>query len=116
MGTLPRLRSLCGLTQPHPSVILTLVAGLLNFGRTIYIVVFLYTFLATFLFLVRPPSASLPSFTNENPQLRSLRSLVLPDASATASPVSTAQRSRRITFLFLIAASQLLYMGMLVRV
>ncbi|GJE92314.1 YIF1 domain-containing protein [Phanerochaete sordida] len=80
-------------------VILTLVAGLLNFGRTVYIGVFLYSFFATFLFL-----------------LRSLRSLVLPDASATASPVSTAQRSRRITFLFLIAASQLAYMGMLVRV
>ena len=36
------------------SVIVTLVAGLLNFGRTIYIIVFLYSFLATFLFLVRP--------------------------------------------------------------
>ncbi|KIP05874.1 hypothetical protein PHLGIDRAFT_107620 [Phlebiopsis gigantea 11061_1 CR5-6] len=80
-------------------VIATLVVGLLNFGRTAYFLVFGYCFLAAFLFL-----------------LRTLRSVVLPDASATASPVSSSQRSKRITFLFLIAASQLLYMGSLVRV
>ncbi|KAH8096855.1 YIF1-domain-containing protein [Cristinia sonorae] len=80
-------------------VIVTLLAGLLQFGRTVYILVFLYSFLSTAFFL-----------------LRSLRSLVLPDASATASPVSPAQRSRRITFLFLVAMAQVFYMGILVRV
>ena len=49
-------------------------------------------------------------------QLRSLRSMVLPDASATAAAVNPSQRSKRITFLFLVAVSQVLYMGVLVRV
>jgi len=80
-------------------VIVTLIAGILQFGRTVYSLVFLYSFIANGFFL-----------------LRSLRSLVLPDASATASPVNTAQRSRRITFLFFIAVTQLFYMGILVRV
>ncbi|OBZ77974.1 Protein transport protein yif1 [Grifola frondosa] len=81
-------------------VIVTLIAGLLNFGRTLYLVIFVYTFLATAFFL-----------------LRSLRSMVLPDASATAAPVNNpSQRSRRITFLFLVAMSQIVYMGVLVRV
>jgi len=80
-------------------VILTIVAGLLNFGTTVYTLFFLYSFLATAFFL-----------------LRSLRSLVLPDAATTAAPVNTSHRSRRITFLFLVAVSQILYMGLLVRV
>ena len=52
-------------------------------------------------------------------QLRSLRSVVLPDAGATPGVVGTvshAQRSRRITFLFLVAVVQVLFMGVLVRV
>ena len=49
-------------------------------------------------------------------QLRSLRSMVLPDASATAAAVNPSQRSKRITFLFLVAVAQIVYMGMLVRV
>ncbi|PCH41943.1 protein transporter yif1 [Wolfiporia cocos MD-104 SS10] len=81
-------------------VILTLLAGLLNVGRTLYMIVFIYAFLATAFFL-----------------LRSLRSVVLPDASTTAAPVNnSAQRSRRITFLFLVAVSQVVYMGVLIRV
>ncbi|TBU44630.1 YIF1-domain-containing protein [Dichomitus squalens] len=80
-------------------VIVTLIADLLGFGRTLYLFVFIYTFLSTAFFL-----------------LRSLRSMVLPDASATAAAVNPSQRSRRITFLFLVAVSQVLYMGILVRV
>ncbi|KAH9855550.1 YIF1-domain-containing protein [Lenzites betulinus] len=80
-------------------VIVTLIAGLLGFGRTLYLLVFLYTFFSTAFFL-----------------LRSLRSMVLPDASATAAAVNPSQRSRRITFLFLVAVSQFVYMGILVRV
>lgn len=56
-------------------------------------------------------------------QLRSLRSLVLPDPSiaiaassgATTATVNPAQRRRRITFLFIEACMQILYMGALVR-
>ena len=54
-------------------------------------------------------------------QLRSLRSVVLPDpssvspAQATAT-VNSAQRRRRIVFLFLEAVTQILYMGWLVKI
>ena len=54
-------------------------------------------------------------------QLRSLRSVVLPDPSsvppahATAT-VNSAQRRRRIIFLFLEAVTQILYMGWLVKI
>lgn len=110
---------------------MTLIAGLLGVGRTLYLLIFLYTFLATAFFLVRPPfpSPSAPflpllaphAYTNADTdayweQLRSLRSMVLPDASATAAAVNPSQRSRRITFLFLVAVSQIVYMGVLVRV
>ena len=37
-------------------VILTIVTGMLNFGRTVYSLVFLYTFFAMAFFLVRPTS------------------------------------------------------------
>ncbi|KAI0794854.1 YIF1-domain-containing protein [Abortiporus biennis] len=80
-------------------VIVTLLAGLLQPGRTVYFIVFIYSFLATAFFL-----------------LRSLRSVVLPDASSTPTPTSAAQRSRRITFLFLLAVSQIFYMAILIRV
>jgi len=52
-------------------------------------------------------------------QLRSLRSVVLPEAAgapASVGTVSHAQRSRRITFLFLAALIQIVWMGMLVKV
>ncbi|KAH7922735.1 YIF1-domain-containing protein [Leucogyrophana mollusca] len=83
-------------------VILTLFAGLLTAGTTIYAAVFLYSFLANAFFL-----------------LRSLRSVVLPDAINTPANVGTvnpAQRKRRITFLFLEAVLQIVYMGILVRI
>ena len=57
-----------------------------------------------------------PYSDTETSQLRSLRSLILPDAATTAAPVNTSHRSRRITFLFLVAVSQIVYMGLLVRV
>ncbi|OJT15538.1 Protein transport protein yif1 [Trametes pubescens] len=100
-------------------VIVTLIAGLLGVGRTLYLLIFLYTFLATAFFLVRPlslPPAQVSAANTGNGQLRSLRSMVLPDASATAAAVNPSQRSRRITFLFLVAVSQIVYMGVLVRV
>lgn len=40
------------LTQPLFRVIATLIAGLLGFGRMLYLSVFLYTFLSTAFFLV----------------------------------------------------------------
>ena len=42
------------------SVIITLVAGLLGFGRTLYLLVFIYTFLSTAFFLVRLRSRLIP--------------------------------------------------------
>ncbi|KAI9464769.1 YIF1-domain-containing protein [Russula earlei] len=83
-------------------VILTLLVGLVGLSRTLYTIAFIYTFLANAFFL-----------------LRSLRSVVLPDVGATPGTVGTvshAQRSRRITFLFLVAVVQILFMGVLVRV
>ncbi|KAH9171413.1 YIF1-domain-containing protein [Lactarius sanguifluus] len=83
-------------------VIATLLVGLVGLSRTLYSAAFIYTFLANAFFL-----------------LRSLRSVVLPDAGATPGAVGTvshAQRSRRITFLFLVAVVQILFMGVLVRV
>ncbi|KAI6004369.1 YIF1-domain-containing protein [Pisolithus orientalis] len=82
-------------------VILTLLTGLVNFSRTVYLLVFAYAFAANAFFL-----------------LRSLRSVVLPDLSSATTPVtvSHAQRKRRITFLFLEAVMQVVYMGILVRV
>ncbi|KAI6038572.1 hypothetical protein EDC04DRAFT_2868363 [Pisolithus marmoratus] len=82
-------------------VILTLLSGLVNPSRTIYLLVFAYAFAANAFFL-----------------LRSLRSVVLPDLSSATTPVtvSQAQRKRRITFLFLEAVIQVIYMGILVRV
>ncbi|KAH9994671.1 YIF1-domain-containing protein [Russula vinacea] len=83
-------------------VIATLMVGLVGFSRTLYSIAFVYTFLANAFFL-----------------LRSLRSVVLPDVGAASGAVGTvshAQRSRRITFLFLVAVVQILFMGVLVRV
>lgn len=105
-----------------PSVILTLFAGMLNVGSTIYGLVFLYAFFANAFFLVRllafrPPVANLMQYIP--PQLRSLRSVVLPDAlnsPANVGTVNPSQRKRRITFLFLEAVSQIVYMGVLIRV
>ncbi|PFH46229.1 hypothetical protein AMATHDRAFT_183698 [Amanita thiersii Skay4041] len=85
-------------------VILTLTAGFLKLPSALWTLVFVYAFLANAFFL-----------------LRSLRSVVLPDpaVAAATNPTTTvnpAQRRRRITFLFLVAVCQFLYMGILVRV
>ncbi|KAM6497252.1 protein transporter yif1 [Amanita muscaria] len=86
-------------------VILTLTAGFLKLPSWLWTAAFIYAFLANAFFL-----------------LRSLRSVVLPDPSIvvnTTHPTTTvnpAQRRRRITFLFLVAVCQILYMGILVRV
>ena len=100
------------------SVILTLTAGFLKLGRTIWGLVFLYAFLANAFFLVST-SAPRRTLLTINLKLRSLRSVVLPDANQSPAHVGTvnhAQRRRRITFLFLEAVSQILYMGILIRV
>ncbi|KAG7443013.1 YIF1-domain-containing protein [Guyanagaster necrorhizus] len=102
-------------------VILTIVFGFLNMGRTLYTIVFLYFFFANAFFLVRPSLLRSLIYLNLRVQLRSLRSVVLPDPSITnnansTATVSAASRRRRIIFLFLEAICQILYMGILVRV
>jgi len=82
------------------SIIPILVAGLAKFSRTVYWLVFAYSFSATAFFL-----------------LRSLRYVVLPDPSSTpgnAGTVTQAQRGRRIGFLFIVAIAQFLYLLILV--
>ncbi|EKM74715.1 hypothetical protein AGABI1DRAFT_47504 [Agaricus bisporus var. burnettii JB137-S8] len=89
-------------------VIITITAGFLGFSGPLWILVFIYSFLATAFFL-----------------LRSLRSVVLPDPSISISTnpnptttvtVNPAQRRRRITFLFFEAVLQIIYMAVLVRI
>ncbi|KAJ3509130.1 hypothetical protein NLJ89_g5381 [Agrocybe chaxingu] len=85
-------------------VILALVAGFLGASGALWWLVFVYAFLANAFFL-----------------LRSLRTLILPDASTAppthaTSTVTHAQRRRRIVFLLLEAVLQVGYMGWLVRV
>ncbi|PWN40915.1 YIF1-domain-containing protein [Ceraceosorus guamensis] len=78
--------------------IVTLLAGLTLPGRLIYWSVFAYTCAANAFFL-----------------LRSLRYVVLPDPSSPSSVTITPQtRSRRIQFLFAIAAVQTLYCFLLI--
>ncbi|PWN91946.1 YIF1-domain-containing protein [Acaromyces ingoldii] len=73
--------------------IVTLLVGLLRFGRFVYWSAFFYTCAANAFFL-----------------LRSLRYVVLPDPSSPSSVTIThAQRSRRIQFLFSIAVAQTLF-------
>ncbi|KAI0311213.1 YIF1-domain-containing protein [Amylostereum chailletii] len=122
-------------------VIATLLMGLLTTSTTLYTLVFFYVFFANAFFLVGdanlppPRYGAYPSFSYTTAsqrrvlrfaldtlaclQLRSLRSVVLPDpagAPASAGTVSQAQRSRRITFLFLVAVAQIAWMTILVRV
>ncbi|KZT35215.1 YIF1-domain-containing protein [Sistotremastrum suecicum HHB10207 ss-3] len=80
-------------------IIPTLLATVLKFSRTLYWLVFLYSFCANAFFL-----------------LRSLRYVILPDPSSTGTVLSQAQRGRRIGFLFIIAVSQVVYMLVLVRI
>ncbi|KAH8119409.1 protein transporter yif1 [Phellopilus nigrolimitatus] len=80
----------------------TVLIGVMKASRTIYLVAFIYSFCANGFFL-----------------LRALKYVVLPDPRDTSQHVGTlspAQRSRRIWFLFAVALSQFLYMGILVRI
>ncbi|KAF4609872.1 hypothetical protein D9613_010413 [Agrocybe pediades] len=85
-------------------VIFAISAGFLGLQGPLWTLVFLYVFASYAFFL-----------------LRSLRAVILPDASsanatnATAT-VTHAQRRRRIFFLFFEALLQILYMGWLVRI
>jgi len=86
-------------------VIFALTAGFLGLSGALWSLFFIYAFCANALFL-----------------LRSLRSVVLPDPSISISSnpnptqtISPAQRRRRYTLLFLVAVTQILYMGVLVR-
>ncbi|KAJ2926007.1 hypothetical protein H1R20_g11081, partial [Candolleomyces eurysporus] len=88
-------------------VIFAIAASFVGIGGALWTVVFVYVFLANAFFL-----------------LRSLRSVVLPDPSnsissssgaTTTATVNPAQRRRKITFLFLEAVSQIVYMAALVR-
>ncbi|KAG6909376.1 hypothetical protein DXG01_000817 [Tephrocybe rancida] len=79
-------------------VIFALVPSFLVSTPLLNTLLFIYAFLANAFFL-----------------LRSLRSLVLPDASPTSTLAPPARR-RRIVFLFLEASAQVLYMGVLVRI
>ncbi|KAJ7583680.1 protein transporter yif1 [Mycena floridula] len=84
-------------------VILMIVVGFVQQGRTLWYILFLYFFSANAFFL-----------------LRSLRSVVLPDPSINPNSTATlspSQRRKRIIFLFLEAVfCQILYMFILVRV
>ncbi|KAF5376353.1 hypothetical protein D9757_008646 [Collybiopsis confluens] len=83
-------------------VILTILSSYMHLSTPLYYLVFFYFFFANGLFL-----------------LRSLRSLVLPDPSLSASStgtISSGLRRRRISFLLIEAACQFAYMLFLVRV
>ncbi|KAJ6547323.1 YIF1-domain-containing protein [Mycena capillaripes] len=86
-------------------VIPSILVGILQLGRTLGLMTFIYFFLANAFFV-----------------MRSLRSLVLPDAASRAAsgdPYATtsgSQRRRRIAFLLVEAASQVVWMTFLVRI
>nr|KIR48145.1 ER to Golgi transporter Yif1 [Cryptococcus bacillisporus CA1280] len=82
-------------------IIATIVVSLLGLGKMITLGVFIYTFAANAFFL-----------------LRSLKYVLLPDASVSSSvtTLSHSQRSRRVQFLFFVAVAQVLWMGWLSRV
>ena len=108
-------------------MILSLAAGFLGATGILWTLIFVYAFLSNAFFLVRlfirlaKSVFFLLTFFFFAAQLRSLRSVVLPDASS-ASPthaiakISSAQRRRRIFFLFLEAVTQILYMTWLVMI
>ena len=106
-------------------MILTLAASFLGATGALWILVFTYAFLSNAFFLVRlfmfmQEFYFLSEFFFLN-QLRSLRSVVLPDPSSVPPThatvtISSAQRRRRIIFLFLEAVTQILYMGWLVKI
>jgi hypothetical protein len=108
----------------HPrsfrSIIVTVIASFLNWGKIFYMAVFFYTFCANAFFLVRPSLLRPDSRANTRSiaQLRSLKYVLLPDSSNSSSvaTISHSQRSKRVQFLFVIAMAQILFMGLLVRV
>ncbi|WWC65184.1 uncharacterized protein I303_107798 [Kwoniella dejecticola CBS 10117] len=82
-------------------IIAVIIVNMLGFGRIIWWSSFIYTFGANAFFL-----------------LRSLKYVLLPDASVSTvtTTLSHSQRSRRVQFLFFMAMSQVLWMGWLSRV
>lgn len=99
---------------------MTILVGLLNLGRMTTGAVFLYTLFANAFFLVSLPRTE-ASCTRVilTIQLRSLKYVLLPDpsnASAATVTLSHSQRARRVQFLFVMAVSQVLWMGWLARV
>lgn len=103
------------------SIIVTILIGFLKFGRLSSGAVFAYTFFANFFFLVgRAKLRTNVSPTDPLDQLRSLKYVLLPDPTTTSAVTSTtlshSQRSRRVQFLFVMAMSQVLWMGWLSRV
>lgn len=107
--------------------IVTLLVGLTLPGRLIYWSIFAYTCAANGFFLVslqaRGPERrykqlnahTIAAVPLSSLQLRSLRYVVLPDPSSPSSVTITPQtRSRRIQFLFAIAAVQTLYCFLLI--
>jgi len=98
----------------------TILVSLLNFGRLSTIAAFVYTFSANAFFLVRLSPAPSRGRRVADAQLRSLKYVLLPDPSSagavTSASLSHAQRSRRVQFLFIMAMSQVLWMGWLSRV
>ncbi|EJD02954.1 protein transporter yif1 [Fomitiporia mediterranea MF3/22] len=83
-------------------VVTTVLFAFPSASKTVYLAAFIYSFSANGFFL-----------------LRALKYVVLPDPRDTSQHVGTlspGQRSRRIWFLFAIALSQFLYMGILVRI
>lgn len=79
------------------SIIVTVLVSLSNLGRVATVAAFIYTFCANAFFL-----------------LRSLKYVLLPDSSTSATTFSPSQRNSRIRFLFVVAAAQALWMGMLI--
>ena len=104
------------------SVILSLAAGFLGATGILWTLIFVYAFLSNAFFLVRLfICLPRPCFLTFAAQLRSLRSVVLPDTSSVPpthaiAKIGSAQRRRRIIFLFLEAVTQVLYMTWLVRI
>ncbi|OCF33641.1 ER to Golgi transporter Yif1 [Kwoniella heveanensis BCC8398] len=127
-------------------IIATIVVSMLGFGRLVTIGTFVYVFGANAFFLtdrlhiighVTPLSSMIRAspkgqqwYSDEDgadnitlairiaSQLRSLKYVLLPDASVSAvtTTLSHGQRSRRVQFLFFMAMSQVLWMGWLSRV
>ncbi|WWC92300.1 uncharacterized protein L201_007254 [Kwoniella dendrophila CBS 6074] len=79
-------------------IIVCIITSMLGFGKLVSWGVFVYTFGANAFFL-----------------LRSLKYVLLPDASVSTvtNTLSHSQRSRRVQFLFVMAMSQVLWMGWL---